>query len=160
MLPQAEHGRPESGTKSDSGNAIVAFQYQPEANGRAERLVFRIPGGPLAPAQARQAIAESLLQAGGSKVALELLLLTSEVVTNAVEHGHADDNGVIELGVSLEPSRVKVDVADHGGGFIPVRRTNRLDEPGGWGLFLVDLLADRWGVQRGDSTQVWFELTL
>jgi anti-sigma regulatory factor (Ser/Thr protein kinase) len=160
MLPQAETGRPRIGYKCDSGNGIVAFQYQPEANGRAERLVFRIHGGPLAPAQARQAIATGLEQAGGSKVALELLLLTSEVVTNAVEHGRADETSVIELGVSVEPSRVKVEVADHGGGFIPVRRTNRLEEEGGWGLFLVDLLADRWGVQRGDSTQVWFELTL
>src|SRR3954447_10899440 len=85
ILPQAERSRPRIGYNTDSGYGIVAFQYQPEANGRAERLTFRIPGGPFAPAQARQAIATSLEQAGGSKVALELLLLTSEVVTNAVE---------------------------------------------------------------------------
>jgi hypothetical protein len=29
----------------------------------------------------------------------------------------------------------------------------------GWGLYLVDRLADRWGIVTGDGTTVWFELT-
>jgi len=28
----------------------------------------------------------------------------------------------------------------------------------GWGLFLVDRMADRWGVDRSEGTRVWFEL--
>jgi hypothetical protein len=31
--------------------------------------------------------------------------------------------------------------------------------PGGWGLFLTERLADRWGVDRKDGwTTVWLEL--
>ena len=33
------------------------------------------------------------------------------------------------------------------------------DHSGGWGLFLVDRIADRWGVRRTPSgTSVWFEI--
>ncbi len=33
-----------------------------------------------------------------------------------------------------------------------------LDEPGGFGLYLVGRLADRWGVETDDGTTVWFVL--
>jgi hypothetical protein len=50
-----------------------------------------------------------------------------------------------------------VDVTDHGDGFAaPAAPT-----PGrasGWGLFMVDRLADRWGVDTEGTTRVWFEL--
>jgi hypothetical protein len=33
------------------------------------------------------------------------------------------------------------------------------DAPGGWGLVLVDRIADRWGIIHSpDGTCVWFEL--
>jgi anti-sigma regulatory factor (Ser/Thr protein kinase) len=32
------------------------------------------------------------------------------------------------------------------------------DEPGGFGLFLVGRLADRWGVETDGGTTVWFVL--
>ena len=32
------------------------------------------------------------------------------------------------------------------------------DRPGGWGLALVESMSDRWGIERGDRTRVWFEL--
>ena len=35
-------------------------------------------------------------------------------------------------------------------------RIGALDEPGGFGLFLVGRLADRWGVETDDGTTVWF----
>jgi anti-sigma regulatory factor (Ser/Thr protein kinase) len=35
------------------------------------------------------------------------------------------------------------------------------DSSGGWGLFLVDQIADRWGVRRTPTgTCVWFELSV
>jgi len=51
-----------------------------------------------------------------------------------------------------------VDVCDHGAGF----EVNGAPQPGdasGWGLFMVDRLADRWGVQTNGDTHVWFELS-
>jgi anti-sigma regulatory factor (Ser/Thr protein kinase) len=51
-------------------------------------------------------------------------------------------------------------VTDSGPGFEPEqpRPTPHVDRPGGWGLCLVDRLADRWGVDSGNRTAVWFEL--
>src|SRR5215210_4172660 len=54
---------------------------------------------------------------------------------------------------------VLVEVRDHGPGFEPRprRRTDARDS--GWGLFLVERLANRWGVGNdGPATRVWFEL--
>ena len=82
-----------------------------------------------------------------------LRLLVSEVVTNAVRHG---SNGQpVELHASWN-SEVRVEVSDHGEGFTPAPRLGALDEPGGFGLFLIGRLADRWGVDTDDGTTVWF----
>jgi anti-sigma regulatory factor (Ser/Thr protein kinase) len=53
-------------------------------------------------------------------------------------------------------------VTDWGPGFDARTRTREPgDHTGGWGLFLVERLADNWGVQRdGESTMVWFELRI
>ena len=51
-----------------------------------------------------------------------------------------------------------VGVAGDPGRFSPEERDAPLDEPGGWGLVLVDQMAERWGVVRDERTRVWFEL--
>jgi hypothetical protein len=49
-------------------------------------------------------------------------------------------------------------VTDIGPGF-QARPRRPDDDPGsGWGLFLVEQLSDRWGVELNGATQVWFEL--
>jgi serine/threonine-protein kinase RsbW len=82
-------------------------------------------------------------------------LLVSELVTNAVTHAEAGDDEVIELEVVASPDCVRVAVTDRGPGF-------DLDAPrkypGGFGLFLVDEIADRWGVDFRDGSRVWFEI--
>ena len=40
----------------------------------------------------------------------------------------------------------------------PAGRTRDFDEPGGWGLVLVERIAASWGVERAERTRVWFEL--
>jgi anti-sigma regulatory factor (Ser/Thr protein kinase) len=84
-----------------------------------------------------------------------LRLLVSEVVTNAVRHGgHTQP---VELNAHWN-SEVRIEVCDHGNGFTPHPRIGPLDEPGGFGLYLVGRLADRWGVETDDGTTVWFVL--
>ena len=84
-----------------------------------------------------------------------LRLLVSEVVTNAVRHG---GNGhPVQLHASWN-AEVRVEVCDQGEGFTPTPRIGDLNEPGGFGLFLVGRLADRWGVETNDGTTVWFVL--
>ena len=84
-----------------------------------------------------------------------LRLLVSEVVTNAVRHGSATQP--VELSAHWN-SEVRVSVCDHGDGFTPHPRMGAVDEPGGFGLYLVGRLADRWGVETDDGTTVWFVL--
>jgi anti-sigma regulatory factor (Ser/Thr protein kinase) len=78
-------------------------------------------------------------------------LLVSELVTNAFRHGKPP----ITLVVEVSDERVRVEVADAGGGR-PQRRPDPGPE-GGWGLLLVERVSDRWGVADG-STSVWFEI--
>ena len=84
-----------------------------------------------------------------------LRLLVSELVTNAVRH--ADGSEPVEVHAHWD-GEVRIEVSDHGAGFSPKPRFGGLDEPGGFGLFLVGRLADRWGVECKDGTTVWFVL--
>jgi anti-sigma regulatory factor (Ser/Thr protein kinase) len=83
-------------------------------------------------------------------------LLVTELIANSVKHASADAVG---LKVVVAQAAVLVEVRDEGPGFEPADRTEEQDKASGWGLFLVDRLADRWGVaQEEEATRVWFEL--
>jgi anti-sigma regulatory factor (Ser/Thr protein kinase) len=86
-------------------------------------------------------------------------LLTSEVVTNSVRHaGPSADEGIgVEL--QLSDDHLRVSVTDDGPGFEPDVDAPPLErDMGGFGLVLVDRIADRWGVIRNRQNVVWFEL--
>jgi anti-sigma regulatory factor (Ser/Thr protein kinase) len=88
-------------------------------------------------------------------------LLVSELLTNAVLHGGAPERGgPIRLVVLVRPAAIRIAVADDGPGFDPRRPEPPSDQEMGRGLFLVDHLSDRWGVERNDHTTVWCELGL
>ena len=54
---------------------------------------------------------------------------------------------------------VLTEVTDEGPGFDPADTGTPGTDENGWGLFLVERLADRWGVNHNDEiTRVWFEL--
>ncbi|HEY3773963.1 MAG TPA: ATP-binding protein [Solirubrobacteraceae bacterium] len=78
-------------------------------------------------------------------------LLVSELVTNAVVHGI----GVIVLRIDLESDGLRVEVSDDGN--VALAPSPTPGAHGGWGLRIVDELADDWGVLKG-STRVWFRL--
>ncbi len=80
-------------------------------------------------------------------------LLVSELVTNALLHGE----GAITLRVRLDADRLLVEVIDEGSGFERVIRQTGLEQPGDFGLNIVDAEASRWGVHEG-TTHVWFEI--
>jgi anti-sigma regulatory factor (Ser/Thr protein kinase) len=87
-----------------------------------------------------------------------LRLLVSEIVTNSVRHAGLDDGSRISLHIEASPELVRVEVTDPGPGFVPRVPELRISQDSGWGLYLVDELADRWGVDAGDGTRVWFEI--
>jgi anti-sigma regulatory factor (Ser/Thr protein kinase) len=87
-----------------------------------------------------------------------LELLTSELVTNAVRHGASDPHESILLSARRLNGTVRVEVCDEGTtAFEADGEGTDLMEPGGNGLVLVEALASRWGVNRGQPQCVWFE---
>jgi anti-sigma regulatory factor (Ser/Thr protein kinase) len=80
-------------------------------------------------------------------------LLASELVNNAVLHGH----GTITFRTALDENRLIVEVIDEGSGFERVLDRHDFDRIGGFGLEIVEAVASRWGVHEG-TTHVWFEL--
>ena len=95
-----------------------------------------------------------------SRIVDDAILLTSELVTNAVRHAGLDDQDEIEVTVSVDPRILRITVRDRGPGFDPEAMVPRSDE-GGWGLDLLRRLTSRWSVDRDSAgTDVWFEIDL
>jgi anti-sigma regulatory factor (Ser/Thr protein kinase) len=116
-------------------------------------MTFELPRDKHAPAVARAALGGFALTLGEKRFEATRLLV-SELVTNAVKYG---GNGSVRIEVERDSDRFRAEVIDSGSGF---EITERRDEQvGGWGLPLVEHLADRWGTFQG-STHVWFELDL
>jgi anti-sigma regulatory factor (Ser/Thr protein kinase) len=92
-------------------------------------------------------------------------LLVSELVTNSVRHAGLPSEACIEFSVRASAEVLMIEVADGGHGFDHAltprpRVVAGVAEASGWGLFLVDRIADRWGaVQVDGETRVWFELS-
>lgn len=120
-------------------------------------LSVRFDRGPTAACAARNALL-ALDERVDAKVLDDIRLLVSELVTNAIRHADAPVGGEVALDVTIEANLVRVEVADPGQGFEPQPRDNEMDRPGGWGLYLVDRIADRWGVIRNRMNRVWFEV--
>lgn len=121
-------------------------------------LAYELTGGPYAVTAARLALSE-LDELVDESLAFDVRLLVSELVTNSVRHAQIGPEDSIELKVSVENERVRVEVADSGPGFEPPEfdptATDARDH--GWGLFFVTQLADEWGVEA-DEGRVWFEI--
>jgi anti-sigma regulatory factor (Ser/Thr protein kinase) len=118
-------------------------------------ISLRLQGGPEAAARARRALAK--LRADIDPPLMETLrLLVTELVSNSVRHAHSD---TVILKVLVGRTAVWTEVTDEGPGFDPDESAGPRRDSTGWGLFLVERLAHRWGVnQEQDATKVWFEL--
>ncbi|OAR26863.1 regulator [Streptomyces sp. ERV7] len=86
----------------------------------------------------------------------DVLLLVSEVVTNACLHA----GGPQELVLRHRDGRLRVEVAD-GSPVMPARRPRAPSLPGGHGLMVLDRLAEDWGsTPLGTGKVVWLEVAL
>jgi anti-sigma regulatory factor (Ser/Thr protein kinase) len=117
-------------------------------------LRFRHPASPTAIGRARHDVEDALAQADvDGRTSGDLMLLVSELVTNAVRHARSDR---FEVRLDVRPDRLRLEVHDEGGGFVPEIAPAE-DGTGGYGLFIVDRLADRWGVERDAGGVIWLE---
>jgi anti-sigma regulatory factor (Ser/Thr protein kinase) len=118
-----------------------------------------IPGRPEHVREARDLVVKALgeLHPGVD----DAVLLTSELVTNAVMHSNSRcPGGTIRVVVSDAIGGVRVEVFDEGSDLsAPVVRGD-IYASDGHGLFLVQSLADQWGYLRSEQgTTVWFWLS-
>jgi len=111
-----------------------------------------------APALARAEVADRCRELElEAPLCQSLILLVSEVVSNAVRHSAADPQQPISMQVFFGERKIRVMVTDAGKGFTPRPRDPERTS-GGYGLYLLEKVADRWGVDSRGDTKVWFEL--
>jgi anti-sigma regulatory factor (Ser/Thr protein kinase) len=121
------------------------------------KIELHLRSGPLAPAFSRKAV--STLEDYVEPDALDSIrLLVSELVTNAFRHGSAGDGEDITLVIKAAPDLVRCEVVDSGPGLESAEPALTDDQTSGWGLYLVEQLADRWGVSTSGGGSVWFEV--
>ena len=147
---------------------IERFQLRPagtdatvRASSPLERVELELPRAPGSPARARAEVRELLARREDTQVA-DVVLLISEIVTNAVEHPPASAVAELAVRILTYPEGIRVEVDDGGDGFDPSVPSEPRAERGR-GLFLVDRFSSRWGTDhvsdgRGRRFRVWFEL--
>ncbi len=150
-------GAPESMSESVSAGGG-------DAGGRqARRLSFEGASGvvPLARDFTREALYAwgwlPSATADQRAAAEDVLLVVSELVTNACLHAEGPD----ELYITCEKKVIRLEVADRGAGQPAPRTPHRAGRPGGHGMFIVQRLCLDWGVVRTPGVpgkRVWAEL--
>jgi anti-sigma regulatory factor (Ser/Thr protein kinase) len=115
-------------------------------------------GGAVAVREARHLVRERLGDELPPQRLDDVELLVSELASNSVRHCDAR-SGRLTMEADVSDRRVRLRVCDEGHGFEePDEPAPDADGEGGYGLVLVDRLADRWGVNRNDGFCVWFEV--
>jgi anti-sigma regulatory factor (Ser/Thr protein kinase) len=122
---------------------------------------YSLSGGPDAAAAARNAVLEGLGSGVPERAVEDILLVVSELVTNAVRHAGAGAGETIDLRVARSPGSIRIEVEDSQPA-LEARRLTGGDRPaaGGLGLVVVDALCS-WGTEQRDHNKtVWAEYSL
>jgi anti-sigma regulatory factor (Ser/Thr protein kinase) len=158
--PVQEHGSaPRDVPRNCPGGQDLGPAGEADAQRRATILgSVTVPGSPEHVSSARAFITRSLsrLPRIDSDAAT---LLTSELVTNAIQHTRSGaDGGTVTVVVIVIRDGVLVEVIDDGAAGTPIVKGD-LYAADGHGLYLVQQFAAQWGYLRDASgTTVWFHL--
>ena len=118
----------------------------------------RLATGPAAAAEARRRVRDAIWS---WQVPVDLdaaLLLTSELVTNAVRHEAGQGAQAVVLDIACSRGRLRVDVHDTSRS-LPAVAEVPADAETGRGLLLVETLSDEWGCYRTPAGKaVYFTL--
>ena len=131
-----------------------------ERQERHERrgCLVRLVTGPAAPAEARRRVRDAIRS---WRVSVDLdaaLLLTSELVTNAVRHEAGQGAQSVMVTIASSRGRLRVDVHDTSCS-LPAVAEVPADAETGRGLLLVETLSDEWGFYRTPAGKaVYFTL--
>jgi anti-sigma regulatory factor (Ser/Thr protein kinase) len=123
-----------------------------------ETLELQLTPTPRAVAEARTAVTRTFSHLPQG-VLDDLRLLITELVSNGVLHSGITPRDALQVRVGVDGHHIRGEVIDSGhekGRVEP--RPHDPEKPGGFGLNLVELLSDRWGVKQDGFTCVWFEM--
>jgi len=145
MDPVGESGRPGS------------FMGMRLSSAGAERIV-ELPATAAAAGIARRELAATPGLSG--ELGYRVLLLSSELIAVFVTGVEPRPESVLRLSIDVTPERVRITVAgdgphDSADALMHSRETPSL---GGYGLQIVDRMADAWGTAGGEGDRIWFEL--
>ena len=119
------------------------------------RAETTLSSAPASAAAARRFVAHMLDEWGQKPSSEVAVLLTDELVTNAIIHARSE----IDVTVTLQEGGLRVDVSD-ASRHLPELSNGAGDlRESGRGLHLVDRLASTWGVRpHAGGKTVWFEV--
>lgn len=90
----------------------------------------------------------------------DAVLIIDELFANAVRYGSTSPDDTVTISLSLDGPELRIAVSDTAPG-TPRRHLPGDEETNGRGLFLVEALAAKWGVDpHGDGKRTWAVLTL
>lgn len=156
-------GGSDGGTVPSSTPEAAVSAAEASVARQVRRLGFEGQSGvvPLARDFARQALyAWGWLPAATADrraAAEDVLLVVSELVTNACLHAEGPD----EMWIACDNKVIRIEVSDKGTGQPAPRTPHRAGRPGGHGMFIVQRLCLDWGVVRTPGVAgktVWAEL--
>ena len=138
------------------GGEPVPWSEAPAAAVPDEVVEAELAPDPTSASEARRFVRGVLVRWHAEVVEEAAVLLTSELVTNALLHART----VMKLRLRRRPGLVRIEVVDDGAGQ-PVRRRYDDDASTGRGLALVEAMAEDWGVEPANGGKaVWFTLPL
>ncbi|WP_171074212.1 ATP-binding protein [Nonomuraea basaltis] len=117
-------------------------------------MEYLLPSVPAGVSEARSLVRAELTGWGMEKLIDDCLLIVSELVTNAVQHG----GSAYALRLEGREDQLYGEVFDPGDGE-PRRCSPGVDDLSGRGLQIVAAIADDWGVTAADGGKiVWFSV--
>jgi len=120
----------------------------------------KVPSTVEAPRYARRSVGGWISDRVPKRTLDDVLLATSELVTNAVLHAEAEPQSSIRVEVIEIGRTLRVCVIDRGHGFDWQPSTRARRDERGLGLEIVRRVAERCGVNRNSQNCVWFEVDL
>jgi anti-sigma regulatory factor (Ser/Thr protein kinase) len=166
VLPSRPRSGPRIGlgapafASTSGGGFTASYPVLAQSGQRAEpsqawSLRVRLPRSASCSTVARRLLAEYAREQLSEHKAEDMMLVVSELATNAFLHGY----GAITMTASRVDDRLRIDMRDEGHPDRIAPLPEAEQGPGGRGLWLVERLASAWGTTAG-SGHVWAELAL
>lgn len=131
------------------------------SEGTVAHATLKLPFDPSTPGEARASLERFLSERTvDADLVDHALIVVSELVANALQHGSPDARGRMRIDVSLDERRLLVSVWDAGEATALIVSDPAPDATDGRGLLIIDRVSKRWSVDRRDGTRVSVELSI